>query len=202
MKLTINKSAGKASIALVVGIGLYSMSVFAHTGATGIVKQRMDGMSAIGAAHKALTAIFSGKQKYDAQTVRKSAKVIASHAGVEITKLFPKGSIKGPSEALPQIWTNWPEFERLANDLAVYAAALEKSADNKAGPPAGKKQPSMMGNDTMMGTGMMGNGMMADKMDSREIAKKLVSMPPFAAYQHVTRTCAACHTQFRKKKNK
>ena len=42
----------------------------AHSGATGIVKERMDAMKDIGRATKLVAAMFQGKQPYDAAAVR------------------------------------------------------------------------------------------------------------------------------------
>ena len=53
---------------------------------------------------------------------------IKKHAA-GIAKQFPKGSIKGPSEALPAIWENWEAFNSHADDLAKLADQLAASAD-------------------------------------------------------------------------
>ena len=171
-------------------------------------------MSNIGKAQKSLAAMFSGKVKYNAQAVRDAASVIENHAGNKIPKLFPQGSVKHPSEALPAIWQNWSEFKHLSNELEVYAAALKANAGNsRAGGHSGQKKAGMgmgtgMGSGSMMGqkkTGMMGSG--GSGMSSggsaknvKEQVEMLAKMPPMASFQKVAQTCSACHTKFRKKK--
>lgn len=76
-----------------------STLVFAHSGATGIVKERMDSMSAMGKTVKGLAAMMRGDVDYDANAVRNGAATIRSHAGNALTRLFPKGSLGHKSEA-------------------------------------------------------------------------------------------------------
>lgn len=38
--------------------------------------------------------------------------------------LFPKGSIHGPSEALPKIWEDFEEFNRISSDVESAATVL------------------------------------------------------------------------------
>ena len=92
----------------VTALAKLTAGAFAHGGATGIVKQRIDGM----------TAMMRGKRPYDADAVSEAAAIIQSHAGPALTDLFPEGSIHGPSEARPDIWTNWSEFQALATRLS------------------------------------------------------------------------------------
>ena len=194
MKLTINKTGIALGAALIAGTSGYTLNALAHGGATGIVKERMDLMSNIGKAQKILVAMFSGKEAYDTKKVQQAAKTIESHAGNRIPKLFPKGSTKMPSEALPAIWENWSEFEHLSQELAVFAGALAKNAGNKRG---------MMGSGNMMGNGnMMGSGnMMGGSGPSvKAQVEMLAAMPPMASFQRLSQTCTACHTKFRMKK--
>ena len=106
-----------AALVLVLASG----TVYAHRGATGIVKKRMDAITALGSAMKALTAMMRGKHAYNAERVKASAKTIAGHGGESLTSLFPEGSLKPPSRANPAIWADWDGFSALATQLAVYA---------------------------------------------------------------------------------
>ena len=117
--------------------------LLAHTGATGIVKERMELMKSVGAAMKTLAKMFKGEEPYDADAVRKAATQIQGHGGETMTKLFPEGSLDKPTEALPTIWEDWERFELLAAQLVDYSGALAKAANNPQG--AG-------------GAGMMGRG--------------------------------------------
>ena len=186
-------------------LALGASFAFAHGGATGIVKERMELMENIGTAMKTLNAIFKGERDYDPEAVRAAAAAIRDHAGENMTKLFPENSLDKPTETLPAVWQQWDEFEALAGALAAYSDALFKAADNARGPGAGMmgqgQGQGMMGQGQgMMGQGMMGQGqgmMGAGGPD----AEALAAMPPDAAFMHTAQTCNACHTKFRAKKN-
>lgn len=47
-----------------------------------------------------------------------------------LPSLFPEGSRVGHSEAKPEIWTHWAEFEKVAKNAAVKAADLVKAAES------------------------------------------------------------------------
>ena len=173
-------------------------TVSAHTGAIGVVKERMDLMKALGGAMKQLNAMFANQKPYDAEQVELAAEVVAKHAGDQMTRLFPEAPVKKPSEALPVIWRNWTEFQDWADQLRIYAMALAAAASNERGHMSG--QGGMRGQGGMMGQGeMMGQGgMMGDT--HRPDPDRLRSMPPDAAFMWVTNTCSGCHTKFRLKK--
>ncbi|WP_269585434.1 c-type cytochrome [Roseibium sp. Sym1] len=203
MKFRVMTIAG----ALVLG---GAAAALAHGGATGIVKERMDAMDAMGDVMKSLTTIMRGETDYDAETVRKGAGVIRSHSGEALTKLFPEHSIEGPSEAKPEIWSNWQEFETLADQLDLFAAALGKAADNGLAHGAGAGamgQESMMGGSAMMSEGgMMGGGSMMTQggMMGTETPmadpEMLAQMPADGIFNMVAQTCSACHSKFRVEK--
>ncbi len=69
MKLTVISVTGALLLAGVAG-------AFAHGGASGIVKERMDAMDEMGDVMKSLTAIMRGEKDYDADAVREGAAVI------------------------------------------------------------------------------------------------------------------------------
>lgn len=161
---------------VLVGMALaLSSAVFAHSGATGIVKERMDAMKAIGKAMKSLTVMMRGQAEYDADTVKQAAMVVQSHAGQDMTALFPAGSDHPPSEALPAIWQDWPRFELMAGRLAVLAQGLERAADN--GIAAASDSPSEPDVET------------------------LASLPANQVFTMLTQSCSSCHDAFRLKKN-
>ncbi|MCW9044928.1 MAG: cytochrome c, partial [Alphaproteobacteria bacterium] len=98
--------------------------IHAHEGASGIVMQRMETMKYAGVAMKKLKAIFTGQAANDPEEVAKLTKVIESIGGEKLLKLFPKGSLQGPTEALPFIWERPERFKELANQLPVRAKTL------------------------------------------------------------------------------
>ncbi|GHB47987.1 hypothetical protein GCM10007094_41640 [Pseudovibrio japonicus] len=188
-----------ASSALVVSS---VAGAIAHNGATGVVKERMVAMGAMGKAMKSLAGMMRGDSTYDAETVRNSAAVLQSHSGEALTALFPKDSISGPSEALPAIWSNWQEFEDLSEKLGLYATALGRATDKGLQQPAsgsGMSAQMMMGNGGMMGQGMMGQGMMGTQSMEPD-PDMLAEMPVQALFNMTAQTCSVCHTKFRVEK--
>ncbi len=198
---------------LAAGLTVATLStVLAHGGATGIVKERMDAMSQIGKAVKSLAGMFKGEIKYDADTVKAAAGVMRGHSGDNLTRLFPEGSKGGASEAKAEIWQNWTDFQRLANNLQTYSSALAAAADKGNGATMpnsstmmgnGNSRGGMMGSGNsrggMMGSGNSRGGMMGGGMTgpTREM---LAEMPPRAIFAQVARTCNACHTRYRQEK--
>ena len=104
-------------------------AVQAHSEATGVVKERMDLMKALGDEVKKLAKMFKGEVPYDAATVAASAARVEDHAGGRMLRLFPEGSTGHPSEAKDDIWRHWPDFEAKADDLGTQASALAAAAD-------------------------------------------------------------------------
>ncbi|MBW3098979.1 c-type cytochrome [Pseudohoeflea coraliihabitans] len=197
-----------------------SAVALAHGGATGIVKERMDGMMAMGKVVKELSAMMRGDVAYDADAMREGARTIRVHSGDNLTRLFPEGSGGAPSEAKAAIWSDWENFAALAERLAVEAEGLEAAAGNGLAMPGGDTANSGMGGSgmaDMMGTagsGMMGSGsstmmgsgsgMMSGGMmgagRSGPSAEQLAAMPVDGVFNMLARTCSACHSKFRSEK--
>ncbi|MCX2725732.1 c-type cytochrome [Roseibium salinum] len=197
----MKKTAFIAGIAL--GISGLSTFAVAHSGATGVVMERMEKMKMMGDVVKSLSAMMRGETTYDPAAVRKGAAVIRSHSGDALTDLFPEGSLQEVSEAKPAIWSDWQTFSNLADQLGTFAEGLEAAADNglMAGgtPGAPDGQADMMtGSGTMMGGGMTGNGsmMMGNAPAEMDVAD-LAQMPADAVFNMTVQTCSACHTKFR-----
>ena len=98
-------------------------AAFSHSGASGDVKERMDAMSAIAKSMKAVGAMMKGEADFDAVSVESAAGEIAKHAK-KVPHLFPEGSNKKPSEALPSIWADWDKFTKLAASMETSAQGL------------------------------------------------------------------------------
>lgn len=180
-----------------------SIAAYSHGGATGIVKERMDGMSAMGEAIKVLSKMMRGEAEYDAAQIIQGAAVISSHSGNKLTKLFEPGSNAKPSVSRDEIWTSWDEFKELADRLGILANGLEAAAGNGLMNSEAAKG-SMMGTaaSTMMGAGkstMMTGGMMG-KITEMPSTEMLAGMPTDAVFNMVTQTCSSCHTKFRLEK--
>lgn len=99
----------------------------AHSGATGVVKERMDGMEAMSDAAKAIGAVKIGALPFDPDLIRRAAGEISRQARAA-HDLFPEGSSTGKSEALPAIWTERARFDALLDDLIAAADRLEAAA--------------------------------------------------------------------------
>lgn len=112
---------------------------FAHQGATGIVKERMDQMGSIAKAMKGIGAMFKGAVDYDAEQVRALARDVAASGGTKMSVLFPKDSLQHPSEARPEIWTDWDTFSTRADEMQAAAVALANGAANPTDGSAGPK---------------------------------------------------------------
>ena len=119
--------AACVTLATVFAVGI--TAVQAHKGAKGIVMERMMSMKSMGDGMKTIAAMVTGKAPYDASKAKAIAVEIKKHA-TGIPKQFPKGSIKGPSEALPAIWIDWDGFKGHADELAKFADQLAGTADS------------------------------------------------------------------------
>ena len=98
--------------ALVVGLIARYTTAWSHSGATGVVKERMDQFKDSKASVKALKKALKAQ---DFTTITKEAASINLWAK-QLTKLFPAGSNPHPSEALDNIWQEFDQFERKAKD--------------------------------------------------------------------------------------
>lgn len=184
---------------------ILAMGAWAHTGATGVVKERMEAMKSMGEAVKSIKPMMTGAAAYNAEAVRKAARTIAAQAGEDMTALFPEGSDDAPSEVLPTVWSDRERFEYLASALEQAALGLEKAAGN--GLHAG--QTGMMGNQSGMMGGMMGDqsGMMGQGgmmgwggmmgQGGMMNADHIGQMPADGAFIMMTQVCSACHDRFR-----
>ncbi len=178
------------------GVGLAAL---AHSGATGVMKERMDAMGEMGDAMKRLAPMMRGQTGYDPDVVRNAANTMIGHAGTQMTGLFPEGSNGAPSEALDAIWEDWEEFAALAEALRTSAEGMKLAADNGLAGPGDMPGSGMMGTDQgMMGTGQ---GMMGGTPGQMMTTEMLAEMPVNAGFMAVTQTCSACHQKFRAEDN-
>lgn len=199
--------------AMAAAISAVGLATLAHSGATGVMKERMDTMGEMGDEMKRLTPMMRGQTAYDPDVVRNAADTMIGHAGTQMTELFPEGSNGAPSEALDAIWEDWEEFAALAEALRSSAEGMKLAADNGLASPGEMPGSGMMGTDQgMMGTGqnmmgggqgMMGTGqsMMGGTPGQMMTTEMLAEMPVNAGFMAVTQTCSACHQKFRAEEN-
>ncbi|MEG3618761.1 cytochrome c [Magnetovibrio sp. PR-2] len=162
----------------------------AHSGATGVVKERMEHMKAMGASMKTLGKMVGGQVPFDSAEVSKIADLFAAGSGEAMTKLFPEGSPPHPSEAKAEIWQKWDKFQHLADELKAQAETLSMTA---------KGSPMIRTPQSFNGAGKSKALGGADVMEGGP-----VQMPPQMAvrmnFMHLSSVCKSCHTEFREKK--
>ena len=124
--------------ALALAASAVAAVALAHNGATGVVLERMKGMTALKDTVAELAPMMQGTVAYDTFLVSEGASVIAGHAGETMLSLFPEGSLEGVTYAKPDIWSDWQDFAALAENLKTYADALSVAAPNglEPAPPA------------------------------------------------------------------
>jgi len=115
----VSKSVFLTSLALLVFVPL----ALAHEEATGVVKERMDLMDSQKEAMKILGAMAKGQVPFDATKAAEAAGEIEK-TSKQIPELFPEGSGGHPSEAKPEVWTQWDEFTADAEGLETAAKSL------------------------------------------------------------------------------
>lgn len=118
----------EAAFMFVLVLSALAGAALAHSGATGIVKQRMDSMKSIAGSTKAISRLDWQQKEEARQVLRSNAETIRGHAS-HIVKMFPEGSIEGPSEAVPAIWERPDAFAELARRLEMSASDLFELAD-------------------------------------------------------------------------
>ena len=193
----------------------------AHNGATGVVLERMNGMTAMRDTVAELAPMMQGAVPYDAFIVSEGAAVIAGHAGETMLSLFPEGSLEGVTYAKPEIWSNWQDFAALAEEMRVYADALSEAAPNglepasalpadmagmdhtgMAMPPVEETNPGfsvaeLMGYAEKTADSPVSSG----QADPASLAPTLSSLAADDLFTRISGTCSSCHAQFRAGKN-
>lgn len=193
----------------------------AHTGATGVVLDRMNGMTAMRDTIAELAPMMQGTVPYDTFIVSEGASVIASHAGGTMLSLFPENSLEGVTYAKPEIWSDWQEFAALSEELKAYADALAEAAPNGL-EPASSPADEMAGMDhsgmDMTGTPqpaqgftvaeLMGYGAASEKIavtrgtsDPTILELDLTTLAADDLFNRISATCSSCHAQFRAGRN-
>ena len=114
-----------ATKAFAAGMMLVAGIAFAETEATDpLVIAQKDLMKSFGGAAKTLGDFAGGKTAFDAAAAEAAkATLVAGSADIHVK--FEKAGSDPASEAKPEIWTNWDDFVKKADDLAAAAAALD-----------------------------------------------------------------------------
>ena len=207
--------------ALALAASAVAAMALAHNGATGVVLERMKGMTALRDTVAELAPMMQGTVPYDPFIVSEGASVIAGHAGETMLSLFPEDSLEGVTYARPEIWSDWQDFAGLAEELKSYADALAVAAPNglaPALPPAG----DVAGMDHSAMTvaaepesdpgfsvaELMGYGdnapeiqMVRGTSDPATLAFDLTALAADDLFTRISGTCSSCHAKFRAGRN-
>ena len=87
----------------------------------------MDGMKAMQQVVKGIARMFSGQGDCDAAAVGRASAEIVGLAWDAVTSKFPEGTTGHPSEANPEIRSDWGQFQALADQLALTARGLGRA---------------------------------------------------------------------------
>ena len=110
---------------------MFGAAALAHSGATGIVKERMDMFKK---SQNNLKAIKAHIRSEDYGSIVQLADEVRAWA-VKMPDYFPEGSNEKPSEASPAIWSDFDGFKNAAmkNETAAkQLIAAAKAEDQKA----------------------------------------------------------------------
>ena len=193
----------------------------AHNGATGVVLDRMNGMTAMRDMVAEMAPMMQGTVPYDTFIVSEGASVIAGHAGETMLSLFPEGSLEGVTYAKPEIWSDWQDFAALAEELKTYADALAVAAPNglePAPPPPGEMArmdhsaiamaPEPETDRGFTVAELMGYGgkpldtpVSRGTLDPATLAVDLTTLAADDLFTRISGTCSSCHAQFRAGRN-
>lgn len=138
MKITFSRPV-TTGLMLALAVGGSASLVSAHSGAMGVMKERMELMKGMGEAMKTMGAMLKGQAAFEPAVIAEKAGYLADHAD-RIPELTPEGSNDHPSEALLIIWQEWDGYEESARQLADEGARLVEIANNGADERATKIQ--------------------------------------------------------------
>jgi len=109
-------------------LGLFvSSTATAHSGASGIVKERMDGFKA---AKQSMKVLKSAVRSQDFSTMSSEAQSLQTWFS-DLERYFPKGTNAKPSEALDIIWQEFDRFSGIAQQSRDASAALLQAAQQQ-----------------------------------------------------------------------
>ncbi|WP_431323564.1 cytochrome c [Rhizobium sp. YTU87027] len=151
-----------------------------------IVTVRQADMKAIAAATKSIAGMFKVPSTYSSPEFKWAAELIRDKAGQTLIDHFSVEAASPASKAKPNITEERERFDRLANDLKSYAAALAVAAE---------KNPTDMTDSMRMKPGEpMGGGPLGTHVQSEA---ELSSIPAEHAFHLMLQTCTTCHVRFR-----
>lgn len=121
-----------STVSLIVLSLVLASSVYSHSGAKGIVKERMDAMADMGDKSKRVADMFKGKIEFDQTALVDAVDSFVLH-GAKMAEQFPdtKESRTGSkTEALPRIWEDWDDFAKRADKFVELSDSLKKTVSS------------------------------------------------------------------------
>lgn len=113
---------------LIITLLAIAGAAIAHGQATGIVRERMDGMVVLKKSLKSLDAQVQSTASLDMAAIGVISDALMAHSGSNLTELFPNDPLPH-TKALPDIWADWDDFSSLSNQLSLKAEELTKLTD-------------------------------------------------------------------------
>jgi cytochrome c556 len=175
-------------VRLAAALLLSILTCGAAVAAADLMAERRATMKSFAAAARTIGDMFAGKTPYDAGRFKSAAEFIRDRSGGSLRDAFPAGSIGGGSLAKPEIFAESPDFGRRADQLALLAAALARSAE---------RSPERIGDHmrTKKGTPMLG-GLLASR-EKPLTETEISSLPAEHVFHLMIEQCTACHARFR-----
>ncbi len=121
-------------IITIISASAIGAGLFAHSGASGVVLDRMNAMMALGSVMKSVQPALKG----DVQDFKelKAQAAVMNTALVVLKQSFPEGSDQEPSEASPKIWEDSEGFQgkmtELESAIANFTMAVETEDEESA----------------------------------------------------------------------
>ena len=113
---------------LILFFNIFSLTqLYAHEGAKGIIKERMDKFKM---SKNLMKKINKGLQNDDFLTIEKSAQTLFKW-GKEMPNYFPEGSDTPPSEASSDIWLDPEGFKKAIKNFELASLQLITQSQNK-----------------------------------------------------------------------
>jgi cytochrome c556 len=114
-------------LVFLVVVGLAAAQTAPKVGSGDVIADRQRLMKLNGASWADAQAKFKAGNIEAIAVNAETMAVIATH----IPTLFPAGSLTDKSNAKPEIWQNWSEFESAAKNLETWAGKLRDTAKTK-----------------------------------------------------------------------
>jgi len=147
--------------------------------------ERQLDMKAVAEAARTIGELFAGKRPYSQQVFKAATESIRTRAGGNLIDAFAGEAQQDSKADSGAIASSTEDFDKLARDLEIYAAALSTAAD---------RSPARLGPETRMGGTLLGSPFAPKAEASRDAA----IVPAEHAYHLMLQTCTTCHAKFRR----